>query len=137
MLGFRQMGILVGEIHCRWALALVVQREGRYPIALRRLRNVREELLALGATSDAALVTLDIMETFLALGKPREVRRTAGSIVKLLKDAGMVTGALTAADYLKQAAAMQAVTPPLIDYVRRYFRRVQIEPDFAFLPPPL
>ena len=137
MLCFRRAGVLVGEIHCRWALALVVQRERRYRIALSKLRDVREELLALGATSDAALVTLDIMETFLALGKPREVRRTAGNIVKLLKDAGMVTGALTAADYLQQAAAMQTITVSLIDYVRRYFRRVQIEPDFAFLPPAL
>lgn len=137
MLGFRRAGILVGEIHCRWALALVVQREGRHRIALSKLRDVREELLALGATTDAALVTLDIMETFLALGKPRDVRRTAGNIVKLLKDAGMVTGALTAADHLHQAAALQTITPSLIDYVRRYFRRVQIEPDLAFLPPPL
>jgi tetratricopeptide (TPR) repeat protein len=137
MLAFRNAKVLDGEIQCRWALALVVQREGRYRIAAERLRSVRDEFTALGSMADAALVTLDIMETFLALGDPREVRRAAGTIVKLFKDNGMITGALTAADYLKQAAAMQSVSPGIIDYIRRYLRRVVVEPELAFVPPPL
>jgi hypothetical protein len=112
-----------------------VQRQGSYRTAVAQLRAVREEFVAIGAISAAALVTLDLMETFLLLGRPREVRDTAGNIVKLLKDAGMVTGALTAADYLKQAAAMQNVTPTLLDYIRRYLRRVELQPDLAFVPP--
>lgn len=135
MLAFRELGILSAEIRCRWGLALLVQREGRYRTAIPRLQEVREEFTKLGAASDAALVTLDLMETFLLLEKPREVRRAAGNIVHLLKEAGMVTGALTAADYLKTAAAMSKVTPTLIDYVRSYFRRVDAQPDLAFVPP--
>ncbi|HEX6087387.1 MAG TPA: hypothetical protein VF266_22840, partial [Thermoanaerobaculia bacterium] len=135
MVAFRELGILSEEIRCRWGLALVVQRDGRHRMAIPRLRDVLDEFSALGAASDAALVTLDIMETFLMLGKPREVRRTAGNIVKLFKDAGMVTGALTAADYLKQAAALRGVTSSLIEYVRRYLRRVEFQPDLNFVPP--
>ncbi len=135
MLAFRQVRIVSEEIRCRWGLALVVQREGRYHTAIPRLREARDEFANLGAVSEAALVTLDLMETFLLLGKPREVRRTAGNIVTLFKDAGMVTGALTAADYLKQAAAMSSVTPSLIEYVRKYLRRVDAQPDLAFVPP--
>ena len=75
------------------------------------------------------------METFLLLGKPRDVRRTAGNVVRLFREAGMVTDALAAADYLKQAAAMQTVTPSLIDYVRRYLRAAELQPDLAFVPP--
>ena len=134
---FQKLGILVAEIRCRWALALVFQREGRYAAAISRLRAVREEFLAQGGVADAALVGLDIMETFLAAGKPREVQRIAGNIVKLFKENGMVTGALTAADYLKRSAAMQSLSPGIIDYIRRYLRRVEVEPDFAFVPPQL
>jgi tetratricopeptide (TPR) repeat protein len=135
MLAFRKLGLVVEEIRSRWGLALVVQRDGRYRGAIPQLRDVREEFANLGAVSDAALVTLDLMETFLLLGKPREVRRTAGNIVKLFKDAGMVTGALAAADYLKQAAAMSRVTPTLIEYTRKYLRRVDLQPDLVFVPP--
>lgn len=137
MLAFRDLGIVVAEIRSRWGLALIVQRDGRYRSAIARLRQVREEFAGVGAVSDAALVTLDLMETFLLLGEPREVRRTAGNIVRLFKEAGMVTGALTAADYLKQAAAMSSVTPGLIEYIRKYLRRVDRQPDFAFVPPAL
>ncbi len=135
MLAFRQLGIVSEEIRCRWGLALVVQRDGRHRSAIPRLLEVREEFADLGAVSEAALVTLDLMETFLLLGKPREVRRTAGNIVKVFKDAGMVTGALAAADYLKQAAAMSSVTTSLIEYIRRYLRRVDQQPDLVFVPP--
>ena len=135
MVAFRDLDILSEEIRCRWGLALVVKHEGRYRTAIPRLRDIQEQFEKLGAVSDAALVTLDIMDTFLSLEQPREVRRSAGNIVKLFKDAGMVTGALTAADYLKQAATMSSVTPSLIDYVRKYFRRVDLQPDLAFTPP--
>ena len=47
----------------------------------------------------------------------------------------MLTGALSAANYLRHAAAMKTVTPSLLDYVRRYFRRVDLQPDFVFVPP--
>jgi hypothetical protein len=135
MVAFRQLHLVSDEIRCRWGLALLVQREGRYRTAIPRLREVRDEFANLGVVSDAALVTLDLMETFLLLGEPREVRRAAGNIVTLFKDAGMTTGALTAADYLKQAAAMRSVTPDLIEYIRRYLRRVAVQPSLAFVPP--
>lgn len=135
MLSFRELQIISEELRCRWGLALLVQREGRYRTAIPRLREVREAFANLGAVSDAALVTLDLMETFLLLGQPREVQRTARNVVKLFKDAGMVTGALTAADYLKQAATMRSVTLGLIEYIRRYLHRVDTQPDLVFVPP--
>lgn len=137
MRAFRELGMLLPVVSCRWGLALVEQRHGHLRTAVTRLHEIQEEFAAAGAVSDAALVALDLMETFLALGRRRDVRRTAGNIVQLFKGAGMVTGALTAADYLKQAAAMQTVTSSLIDYIRRYFRRVDQQPDLVFVPPPV
>lgn len=134
---FQRMGNLEGAIRSRWGLAILTQREGQYRTAMSRLRDVRAEFVALGDLTYAALVTLDIMETLLALGQTREVRRTAGNVVELFKEAGIVSGAITAADYLKQAALTQNVSPSLIDYIRRYLRRVDLQPDLAFMPPDL
>ena len=114
---------------------MVTRREGRPRRAVPRLRAVHDEFVALGAATDAALVTLDLMETFLELSDARNVQRAAGDVVRLFKEHGMLTGALTAADYLKRAAAMRAVTPGIIDYVRKYLRRVEVEPDFSFVAP--
>jgi hypothetical protein len=47
----------------------------------------------------------------------------------------MTTGAVTAADYLKRAAALNNVTPSLIEYIRKYLRRVAAQPDIVFVPP--
>lgn len=135
LLAFRDLGNRLDEIRSRWGLALVAQRSGDYRTAIARLRSVRDEFAKITASTDSALVTLDIMETFLLLGEPREVQRAAGNVVRILKDAGIVSGALTAADYLSQAAAMQKVTPSLIDYIRAYFRRVNLQPDLTFIPP--
>lgn len=135
LLLFRDLGITSAEVRCRWGLALVARRGGRPRIAVSRLRSVRNELLALGAATDAALVSLDLMETLLELGKPRDVQSAARDVVELFKEHGMLTGALTAADYLKQASAMRSLTPGIIDYVRKYLRRVAEEPDFEFVAP--
>ena len=135
MLFFRELGITVEEIRCRWKIALVVQRSGRHHLAIERFRAARDEFLQLGGTTDAALVSLDLMETFVMLRKPREVRRAAGNIVAIFTGAGMLTGALAAANFLRQAASIGAVTPALLDYLRGYLRRVELQPDFAFVPP--
>lgn len=135
LMHFGSLGVTIGQIRSRWGLALVVRRGGRPRSAVPRLVSARDEFLAIGAATDAALVTLDLMETFMDLGKAREVQRAAGNVVTLLKEHGMLTGAITAADYLEEAAAMRKLTPGVIDYVRRYLRRVDFEPDFAFAPP--
>jgi len=132
---FRDLGVTLEEIRCRWGVALIVQRSGGPRHAVERLRAVRDDFMQLGDTTDAALVTLDLMETFLVLRKPRDVQIAAGNVVRIFADAGMLTGALAAADYLKQAAVMRHVTPGLLEYLRRYFRRVASQPDFAFVPP--
>jgi tetratricopeptide (TPR) repeat protein len=137
MLLFHDLGVTVAEIRCRWGIARVIQQSEHHRRAVEHFSTVREEFLQLGDATDAALVTLDLMETLLALRKPREVQRAAGNVVAMFANAGMLTGALAAANYLKQAASMRAVTPALLDYLRRYFRRVEMQPDFAFVPPSL
>lgn len=132
---FRDLGHKIAEIRCRWGIALVVQRSGQSRRAAERFETVRNDFLQMGDVTDAALVTLDLMETYLTLRKPRDVQSAAGDVVRIFANAGMFTGAYAAANHLKQAAAMQDVTPGLLEYLRRYLRRVEAQPDFAFVPP--
>ncbi len=134
---FRDLHLVIEEIRCRWSLARIARKSGQYHSAVQRFRAVRDELTQIGAITDAALVTLDLMETYLLLRKPADVRRAAGNVVALFSEAGMLTGAVVAANWLKQAAAAKRVTPSVLDAVRRYLRRVGVQPDFAFVPPAL
>lgn len=132
---FAEQGLLVEEIRCRWGIARVAQKSGNHEAAVSRLRAVRDEFAKMRVRTDAALVTLDLMETYLAMRRWRDVRAAAGNVVELFREAGMVTGALTAANWLRHAARMRTVTPPVLDYLRSYFKRVDLQPDFAFVPP--
>ncbi len=48
----------------------------------------------------------------------------------------MITGALTAIAYIKEAAAARKLTPAGVDAVRTYLRRVERQPELVFVPPP-
>lgn len=133
---FKERGIVVEEIRCRWGIARVAQKSGDAERAASRLRAVRDEFTAIGVTTDAALATLDLMESYLVLRKWRDVQTAAGNVVELFREAGMLTGALTAANWLRHAARMKSVTPSILDYLRSYLKRVDVQPDFAFIPPP-
>jgi hypothetical protein len=48
----------------------------------------------------------------------------------------MLTGALTAIAYIKEAAAAGTLTPATVQSVRTFLRRVERQPDLVFEPPP-
>lgn len=137
LLRFRDLRLTIEEIRCRWSLARIAQKSGQYYSAVQRFLAVRDELTQIGAITDAALVTLDLMGTYLSLRKHKEVRRAARNIVALFTEAGMLTGAVVAANWLKHAAVAKRVTPSILDAVGRYLRRVDLQADFAFVPPAL
>jgi hypothetical protein len=48
----------------------------------------------------------------------------------------MITGALTAVAYMKEAAAAGTLRAASVNAVRTYLRRVDRQPDLVFVPPP-
>jgi len=119
-----------------WGLARVVMNGGNRSEAIRRLRIVAVELEKRSMLTDAALVRLDIVETLLALGETKQVVEIAGRLFRLFKDAGKLTGALTALAYMKEAASCGRLSPSGVDVVRGFLRRVERQPNLAFVPPP-
>jgi hypothetical protein len=48
----------------------------------------------------------------------------------------MLTGALTAASYLKEAAEMRRLTRSDVQHVRRFLADLEKRPQLEFAPPP-
>jgi tetratricopeptide (TPR) repeat protein len=133
---FRETGPASERFSTEWGLARVILHGGRPSEAVQRLRDVIAQFETIGMVSDAALAGVDMSEALLVLERWEEIVKVAGHAFRVLKKAGILTGALTALAYLKEAASKRQLTPETLKTVREYLRRVEREPDLLFVPPP-
>ena len=103
-------------------------------------RAERTAVDALRVRHRHALVTararLDLAEALLLLGRLEEVHSLCVDLIAFFERATMLTGALTAAAYLREAAANRTLTPTLIEHVRQYLTELERAPELRFVPPP-
>ena len=133
---FREIGPEHERLTTEWGLCRVVLQGGDRNEAIRRLRTVAAEFEKRSMITDAALVRLDIVEALLALGEKKQIADTAARLFRVFKDAGMMTGALTAIAYMKETAAAGRLTPMGVEAVRTYLRQLSRQPELVFYPPP-
>lgn len=133
---FRELGAEPHRIAAEWGIARVVRQSGKLHEAIRRLRDVAAEFEKRGLVVDAALVALDIADIWLSLKEPRQVVGIAEHGFSVFMDAGVVTGALAAFAYLKEAAHEQRLTAEGVDAVRTFLKRAAKQPALKFVPPP-
>ena len=132
---FREIGPENERLATEWGLCRVVLHGGGQSEAIRRLRTVAAEFEKRSMISDSALVRLDIVEALLALGEMKQIAEIAARLFRVFKDAGMMTGALTAMAYIKEAAAAGNLTTAGVNAVRMYLRRSARRPEMVFQPP--
>jgi tetratricopeptide (TPR) repeat protein len=132
---FRELGLEVERLTTEWGIAKVLLQSGKESEAIRRLRDVAAELERRGMVTDAALVGLDIADALLALGHARQIVELATRLFRAFTNAGMLTGALTAIAYLKEAAAAGRLTLDDVQSVRSFLRRAERQPALLFVPP--
>ncbi|MEA2235532.1 MAG: hypothetical protein QOC81_256 [Thermoanaerobaculia bacterium] len=108
---FREVGSMYERLSTEWGIAEVFLQAGKHSESIRRLRDVAAEFEAHGMVTDAALVGLDIADGLLALGHAQQIVDLATRLFRVFTNAGMLTGALTAMAYLKEAAAAGTLTP--------------------------
>jgi len=132
----REIGPANERISTEWGVATVLLRAGKLSEAIRRLRDAAAEFEARGMVTDAALVTLDIADGLLALGQIHQIVGLAGRMFRVFTDAGMLTGALTALAYVKEAAAAGTLTPEDLEAVRVFLRKAERQRALLFVPPP-
>lgn len=133
---FREIGPDSERLATEWGLCRVVLHGGNRREAIRRLRTVAAEFEKRAMITLAALVRLDLVEALLALGETKQIADTAGRLFRLFKDAGMMTGALTAIAYMEEAAMAGNLTATGVNAVRTYLRRSSSQPELVFQPPP-
>jgi len=133
---FREIGPEADRVSTEWGIALVLLHGGKRSEAIRRLRDIAAEFEKHGMVTDAALVGLDLADGLLAQGHMQQIAELAKHTFDIFMNAGMLTGALTALAYIKEAAASGTLTTEDLQAVRGFLRRAQRQPDLLFIPPP-
>jgi tetratricopeptide (TPR) repeat protein len=130
---FLQLGCASEAGRPAWGEALVELASGNAAEALKHFDRLRADFHRRAMLADEALVALDSMDALYALGRRTEIRLLATEIMLTFTAAGMLNSALAAFGYLRDAA--RNITPPRIDYVRRFIRSLEREPSLLFIPP--
>jgi tetratricopeptide (TPR) repeat protein len=133
---FRKSGPEPDRLLTEWGIARVVFHSGRFSEAIRRLRDVATEFETRGMVTNAALVGLDVSEGLLVLDRTKEIADLAQHLFSVFTSAGMLTGALSAIAYLKEAAAAKRLTKRDVEAVRAFLRRAERQPSLQFVRPP-
>jgi len=133
---FRELGETTEATRTEWGVGRVLLGSGRIDEAIRYLTNVEKKLLQHGLVTDAALVAFHIIDGWYAKGLTEKIASKAASLMEVFTRAGMLTSALQAFAYLKEAADTGRLTPRIIEHVRQFVSRVEREPELLFAPPP-
>lgn len=133
---YEDLGKRAMVVQTRWVIAELSLVAGHAAVAAERLPDLIAELMELGMSTDAALAQLDLAEALVVLNRLDEAREICAALVSFFRRADMLTGAVTAAAFLREAAAKRTITPKHIAYVREYLSALDRSPDLIFPPPP-
>jgi tetratricopeptide (TPR) repeat protein len=122
---YEALGLETERVRTRWSLGRLLLRTGHVIEGIARLRQTRDEFERLGVTTDAALVTLDLVEALLARGDIREARTLCNGLVQSFTAVGMTGNALTALAFLNDAVITGSATPDLVRHVRAFFEQIR------------
>lgn len=134
---FEELGLKSEAVRGRWTIGRLVAASGRLDDALRRLRQVQEELESLEMLGDAGLAALDIVEILLRTEQSSEASVICRYLVERFTRAGMSDNAVAALSYLREALAAGKATPKLATHVRTYLAELPRQRERLFAPPPL
>ncbi|HJQ38006.1 MAG TPA: tetratricopeptide repeat protein [Thermoanaerobaculia bacterium] len=135
---YEAVGNESGKIRTRWNLGTLRIAAGDLEEGLLRLREARREFEQLGAHTDAALVTLEIVEALLSTESPRDAREAAelcAGLADSFAAVGMTGNALTALSFLHHAFAAGRATPQLVRRIRQYIETRPDQDGRPFVPP--
>jgi tetratricopeptide (TPR) repeat protein len=121
-------------VHTRWSIARLALSAGNARDAAQRLPSLILELSELGMVADAAYAQLDLAEALLLLERFDEVGDACRSLFAFFRGADMLSGALTAAAFLREGAIRGTLTRQHIEGVRTYLAALERHPDLVFIP---
>lgn len=132
---YEALGLETEKTRTRWAVGAMLVRTGKVDEGIARLHEARREFEQLGASTDAAIVTLDIVEALLLIGQHRDAGQLCAGLVESFTANGMRGHALTALAFLREALATGSATPILVRHVRTYLEQRPDTSGQPFFPP--
>jgi len=133
---FEILGMQVEQTRSRWQLGQALVAAGKVRDSVPILRQAWREFDSFDMTADAALVGLNLSEALLVLGEPAEVPAICREIVARFTRAGMMSRAMTALSFLREAIALGEATPSLIRHVYAFLRKLPDERPRPHPPSP-
>jgi tetratricopeptide (TPR) repeat protein len=118
----------------RW-LGVLSRVGGNVPESVRRLRSARRAFEQLALLYDAALTTIDLVESLIVAGQMTEIAKLCGEAMRYLRASGNRRQAFIAAAYLKQAANKRRLSVQMVEHVRKFVQQVEVRPSLRFEPP--
>jgi tetratricopeptide (TPR) repeat protein len=118
--GFAELQMDAERIRSEWRVAAVLRALGEHDRALELLYSAAAAFRALGMTSDAGFVNLDITEELLRRNEWSEAANIARELAGLFAASGVTLASVTALAYLRTAVEGERATPALVRYVRDY-----------------
>lgn len=133
---FAALHLEVELARARWVTAQLLLATGHVGDALTRLRSVEAQFRGWTLPGDAGLVTLDIAEALLVLGRTDEALPLIERVVQELTALGASASARLALSYLQTAVRGRTATPSIVRHVRTHLERVSVQPNAPFTTPP-
>jgi tetratricopeptide (TPR) repeat protein len=133
---FLERGMSTHVVIVRWGLAHLLLLKGELHEAIGNLSSVLEEAIRLEMHITAALIVIDIVEALTGLERFADVPHLCRYAISVFRRAGRADSLLTAFGYLKEASRSGRVPRETISYLRRFFRRLENEPNLLFVAPP-
>ena len=118
--GFAELQMDAERIRSEWRVAAILLALGEHDRALELLYSAAAAFRALGMSSDAGFVNLDITEELLRRNEWSEAANIARELAGLFTAAGVTLASVTALAYLRTAVEGERATPALVRYVREY-----------------
>jgi len=132
---FKERDVRTWLVRTDWMLGVLARVTGRFEESIALLRAAKEASEALALPEEAAHITLDLIESLLLAGSTREISSLCSEVMRYFRRSGRLRQALTAAAFLKEAAAHGNVRVETVRHVRSFVQRLERQPDLLFAPP--
>jgi tetratricopeptide (TPR) repeat protein len=132
---FAALGLDTQLVLARWGFAKLSVEGGDPVRGIEAMRSCMRDFERYGMFEDAMLVSLDVADALLRIGRAPEAHRVCNSLVRHFRKVGLRSPALRAFEYLRRAAMDMSLSRQSIGYVREFVERLIANPSLRFAPP--
>jgi hypothetical protein len=132
---FAERNVSTDLIAVDWKLGVLARVAGRFETSVTQLRATITAAEELALPEEAAHIALDLIESLILLGRNRELSRLCSEVMRYFRRSGKLRQALTAAAFLKEAAARGEIRVETVRHVRSFVQRLERQPELLFAAP--